>query len=82
MRKLLNAIIFHENGWQIAQCVELDVASQGNTADEALANLQEALTLHFRAPSNNELPAFAENISEAAKRFPGSLQKSLEIEHE
>ncbi|MBX9724533.1 MAG: type II toxin-antitoxin system HicB family antitoxin [Candidatus Obscuribacterales bacterium] len=81
MRQLLNAIIFQENGWQVAQCVEIDVASQGNTDDEALANLQEALTLHFRAPCNHGLPAFAQSISEAAMRIPGAVHKTLEIEN-
>ena len=29
--------------WYIAQCPEVDVASQGHTIDEALANLAEAV---------------------------------------
>jgi predicted RNase H-like HicB family nuclease len=30
--------------------LELDVASQGETEEEALANLKEALELHFEPP--------------------------------
>jgi hypothetical protein len=36
--------------WFIAQCVQVDVASQGATEDEALENLQDALELHFSPP--------------------------------
>ena len=31
----------------MAQCLEVDVASQGETEEEALANLEEALELFF-----------------------------------
>lgn len=31
----------------MAQCLEVDVASQGETVDEALANLQEAVSLYL-----------------------------------
>ena len=33
-----------------AQCIEVDVASQGKTEDEALENLRDALELHFTPP--------------------------------
>ncbi len=31
----------------VAQCLEVDVASQGATVEEALANLREAVELYF-----------------------------------
>ena len=34
----------------LAQCLEVDVASQGHSEEEALASLQEALALHFETP--------------------------------
>lgn len=34
----------------MAQCLEMDVASQGETEAEALGNLKEALELYFEAP--------------------------------
>jgi predicted RNase H-like HicB family nuclease len=37
-------------------CLEVDVASQGETADEALANLGEALSLNFTPPVATALP--------------------------
>lgn len=55
---LLHAFLFEENGWHIAQCLEIDVASQGNVQEESLANLKEALTLHFQAPVNTQPSAY------------------------
>jgi hypothetical protein len=34
----------------VAQCLEIDVASQGESEEEALTNLREALELHFSPP--------------------------------
>jgi predicted RNase H-like HicB family nuclease len=36
-----------EEDWYIAQCLEVDVASQGHTINEALANLAEAVELYL-----------------------------------
>jgi hypothetical protein len=36
--------------WFISQCLDMDVANQGGTDEEALANLREALELHFERP--------------------------------
>lgn len=47
MKQNFTAHLWQEGDWFVAQCVELDVASQGETEDEALANLAEALRLHF-----------------------------------
>lgn len=43
----LTAAVTREGTWYVAQCLEVDVASQGETVEEALANLQEAIALHF-----------------------------------
>lgn len=43
----LTAAVTKEGTWYVAQCLEVDVASQGETLEEALANLREALALHF-----------------------------------
>jgi hypothetical protein len=37
-------------------CLELDIASQGATEDEALENLREALELHFEPPQATRPP--------------------------
>lgn len=43
----LTAAVTKEGVWCVAQCLEVDVASQGETMEEAIANLHEALALHF-----------------------------------
>ena len=53
MKQKFTASIWQEDGWFIAQCVEVDVASQGETEDEALENLRDALELHFHAAGSN-----------------------------
>ncbi len=47
MKQAFTASIRQEGEWHIAQCVEVDVARQGATEDDALANLRAALELHF-----------------------------------
>ncbi|MBM7770581.1 putative RNase H-like HicB family nuclease [Actinokineospora baliensis] len=41
------AAVHQEEDWYIAQCLEVDVASQGPTIPEALANLREAVELYL-----------------------------------
>ena len=55
MNKKLTAIIEREGGGFVALCPELDVASQGDTIDEARKNLQEALELFFETASPEEM---------------------------
>ena len=43
--------------WFVSQCLEVDIASQGETEEEALSNLKEALELHFEPPNATRLPA-------------------------
>jgi predicted RNase H-like HicB family nuclease len=50
MKQKFTASILQEDEWFVAQCIEVDVASQGSTEDEALENLRDALELHFTPP--------------------------------
>ena len=56
MKRTLTASIWKEGDWFIAQCLEIDVASQGETEEEALANLREALELHLEPPNATTTP--------------------------
>ena len=56
MKKTFTSIVWQEEIWFIAQCLEIDVASQGKTEKKALENLREALTLHFTPPAATVLP--------------------------
>src|SRR5581483_1902143 len=50
MKQKFTASIWQEDEWFVAQCIEVDVASQGRTEDEAIDNLRDALELHFTPP--------------------------------
>ena len=56
MKQPFTATVWREGDWYVAQCREVDVASQGENEDEALANLQEALELHFEPPQATRPP--------------------------
>jgi len=51
----LTAVIEREGDGYVALCPELDIASQGDTVEEARANLQEALELFFETASAEEI---------------------------
>ena len=53
--KQFTAIIEQEGDGYVALCPELDIASQGDTIDEARKNLQEALELFFETASSEEI---------------------------
>ena len=50
------ATVWREGRWYVSQCLELNVASQGDTEEEALANLKEAIELHFEPPQATRPP--------------------------
>ena len=39
----LTAAVTHEAPWYVARCLDVEVASQGESVEEALDNLREAL---------------------------------------
>ncbi len=43
-----------EEGWHIAECLELAVVTQGRTLDETIANLQEAVALDLEGEDLRE----------------------------
>ena len=47
------AAIIQEDSWYVARCLEVEVASQGRSQEEALSNLKEALELFFE---DEEIP--------------------------
>jgi predicted RNase H-like HicB family nuclease len=57
MKHRFTAVISQEDEWYVAQCLELDVASQGESQETALNNLREALELHFDEPRSTVTPS-------------------------
>ena len=55
MTRQMTAIIEREGTGYISLCPELDIASQGDTVDEARNNLKEALELFFETASASEV---------------------------
>ena len=55
MIQRLTAIIEREGNGYVSLCPELDIASQGDTIEEARENLKEALELFFETASHEEI---------------------------
>jgi predicted RNase H-like HicB family nuclease len=51
----LTAIIEREGNGYVGLCPEIDIASQGDTIEEARANLQEAVELFFETADPSEI---------------------------
>lgn len=49
MSKRFTALITREGKWYVSHCIELGVVSQGNTIEEAQANLKEAVELYLES---------------------------------
>jgi predicted RNase H-like HicB family nuclease len=56
MLQPLAATVWRGGNWYVSQCLDIDVASQGETEEEALANLKEAIELHFEPPETTRPP--------------------------
>ena len=55
MNKRLTAVIQREDDGFVAYCPELDIASQGNSIQDARDQLREALELFFECASPAEI---------------------------
>ncbi|HZC18110.1 MAG TPA: type II toxin-antitoxin system HicB family antitoxin [Rubrobacteraceae bacterium] len=56
MKQRFSASVWREGGWYVAQCLEVDVASQGESEEEALEDLREAIELYFEPPGPTAAP--------------------------
>jgi predicted RNase H-like HicB family nuclease len=52
-----------EDGWYVARCLEVEVASQGESIEAALGNLKEALELSFEAIPGDGWSSFRSTAS-------------------
>jgi len=56
LRHTIQAVVkLDEEGWYVAECLELAVVTQGRTLDETMANLQEAVALHLEGENLGDL---------------------------
>lgn len=54
MKTSFQNVVWKENTHYVAQCLNVDVSSFGDTKTEALYNLEEALALYFEDVSFND----------------------------
>ena len=47
MQQTIKAFIHKGDSHYVAECLEINVVTQGRTLDETVANLQEAVALHL-----------------------------------
>jgi predicted RNase H-like HicB family nuclease len=55
--KQLTCIIEHEDDGYVSLCPQIDIASQGDSVEEAIKNLIEAIELFFEIASPQEILA-------------------------
>jgi len=55
MQHTIKAFIRKGEKYYIAECLEINVVTQGKTIDETIANLKEAVTLHLEGENLPEL---------------------------
>lgn len=55
MMRTLTATIWREDEGYVSLCSELDIASQGDTVEEARGNLKEAVELFFETAHPDEV---------------------------
>jgi len=55
MQHTIKAFIRKGEKYYIAECLEINVVTQGKTIDETIANLKEAVTLHLEGENLSEL---------------------------
>jgi predicted RNase H-like HicB family nuclease len=60
-RRTFTAILEREDDLYVALCPELDVASQGPSVEEALANLREAVELFLECADPEEIKQGSHN---------------------
>jgi predicted RNase H-like HicB family nuclease len=60
VRSTVHAIVQRDGSFYVVECLELPVVTQGRTLDEAVSNIQEALSLHLEGEDPAALGLVAE----------------------
>ena len=76
MKVKLSATVHREGDWFVSWCPQLDVASQGRTVEESLANLREALALRLEGEDVDlpEEPFLVTTIEVEHAKAPGPVR--------
>ena len=81
MKRTFTTSITQEVDRYVAQCLDIDVACQGETEEEALDNLGEAWALHVTPPVATALPDLRPVEVEISAFTSPSVRSSLELEN-
>lgn len=76
MEWVLKCSIWREGDWYVSHCKDLEIASQGETVEEAQKNLEEAIRLFFEVASYTEV---MEYLSQFDPVTPLKFRNSLEF---
>ncbi|WP_419662584.1 conserved uncharacterized protein, UPF0150 [Desulfosarcina variabilis str. Montpellier] len=52
--KNIKYVVYKDGDYYVSQCLNVDVSSFGDTIDEAIEALKEAITLYFEDESSSE----------------------------
>jgi predicted RNase H-like HicB family nuclease len=52
----LTAVVTREDDWYVARCLEVEATSQGETVEQALANLREVVEVYLEEEPVSALP--------------------------
>ena len=63
LRSGMHALVWQEDDLFVAQAIEVEVASQGKSEQEALKNLEEAIELYFEDEKVNSTQITKTNFS-------------------
>jgi predicted RNase H-like HicB family nuclease len=58
---IYQSVVYQEGKYFVAQCLNIDVSSFGDSEQEALANLQEALELYLEDAPSTTIPTVIEH---------------------
>jgi predicted RNase H-like HicB family nuclease len=69
MSNIVKAEIYYDGEYYCAKCLDFDIFTQGKSLDEVVANLKEAIQLHFED----------EEVAHNQKHIPTSLFTMMDL---
>jgi predicted RNase H-like HicB family nuclease len=54
-QRILENVVWKEGKYYVAQCLNIDISSFGETREEALANLDEAINLYLEDDTHQDI---------------------------
>ena len=77
----LKAVLFQEEGWWVAQCLEYDIAAQAKTQADVVYELERILVGRCLVSSDKGCPPFA-GVPPAPRRYWKTFERAEPVFHE